>query len=186
MRPVACPLYPRRPALLGVLFALPMLSACVSTPQTATQALPLSASEETRQLAEVKDNLDAADRMGAPVPATMAADNGVRPLKGMGFAQIAGQPGKTTNEKRLMAIRAARMDALRDLTEQVHGIKINAQTTISQAVVRDDSLSAIVQGTLRGARTLRVTPKGSDSYEVEMVLDRETVAYIVRALKGRV
>lgn len=185
MRAVALMSCPRRPALLGAMIALPFLSACVSTPQTATQAVPLNATAETRQLAEVKDNLDAADRMGAPVPSTASSD-GVRPLKGMGFAQIAGQPGKTTNEKRLMAIRAARMDALRDLTEQVHGIKINAQTTIAHAVVRDDSLSAIVQGTLRGARTLRVTPKGSDSYEVEMVLDRETVAYIVRAMKGRV
>ena len=166
---------------------LPMVAGCVSTPQTATQALPLSATETTRQLAEVKDNLDAADRMNAPPPpAAAAAATAVQPLKGMGFAQIAGQPGKTKNEKRLMAIRAARMDALRDLTEQVHGIRINATTTVSQAVVRDDSLSAVVQGTLRGARTVRVTPKGTDSYEVEMALDRETVAYIVRALKGRV
>lgn len=166
---------------------LPFVAGCVSTPQTATQAVPLSATEQTRQLAEVKDNLDAADRMNAPPsPAATSMASGVQPLKGMGFAQIAGQPGKTTNEKRLMAIRAARMDALRDLTEQVHGIRINASTTISQAVVRDDSLSAVVQGTLRGARTVRVTPKGSDSYEVEMVLDRETVAYIVRAMKGRV
>lgn len=175
----------RAPAAL--ILIVPLVAGCVSTPETATQALPLSATAQTQQLAEVKDNLDAADRMNAPPPPTaMASAAGVQPLKGMGFAQIAGQPGKTTNEKRLMAIRAARMDALRDLTEQVHGIRINASTTISQAVVRDDSLSAVVQGTLRGARTVRVTPKGSDSYEVEMALDRETVAYIVRALKGRV
>ncbi|NBE09166.1 LPP20 family lipoprotein [Paragemmobacter ruber] len=168
--------------ILGVL-----LGACTpTTPETASDALPLSATAQTVQLAEVKDNLDAADRMGAPpAPATMASDE-ARPLKGLGFAQISGQPGKTTNEKRLMAIRAARMDALRDLTEQVHGIRINATTTIHAAVVRDDSLAAVVQGTLRGARTVRVAPSGSDSYEVEMVLDRETVAYIVRALKGRV
>lgn len=185
MRPVVPFSDLRAATFAGAVMALPLLAGCVSTPTTATQALPASATEETRQLAEVKDNLDAADRMGAPVPATAMAD-GVQPLKGMGFAQIAGQPGKTTNEKRLMAIRAARMDALRDLTEQVHGIRINAQTTIAHAVVRDDSLSAIVQGTLRGARTVRVTPKGTDSYEVEMVLDRETVAYIVRAMKGRV
>jgi hypothetical protein len=53
-------------------------------------------------------------------------------------------------------------------------------------VVQDDSLTALVDGTIRGARTVRVTPKGTDSYEVEMMLDRDTVAYIVRALKGRV
>ncbi len=164
-----------------------LLGACTpSGPQTASDALPLSATAQTVQLAEVKDNLDAADRMGAPPPPALSAADEARPLKGLGFAQISGQPGKTTNEKRLMAIRAARMDALRDLTEQVHGIRINASTTIRDAVVRDDSLAAVVQGTLRGARTVRVAPSGSDSYEVEMALDRETVAYIVRALKGRV
>lgn len=178
-----------RPARLTIpaLFLLPALAGCVSMPPTATGALPLSATETTEQLAEIKDNLDAADRMTAPPPpATMAMASDVQPLKGLGFAQIAGQPGKTQNEKRLMAIRAARMDALRDLTEQVHGIRISASTTIRDAVVQDDSLSAMVQGTLRGARTVRVAPSGTDSYEVEMVLDRETVAYIVRALKGRV
>ncbi|MEN9410110.1 MAG: hypothetical protein RL216_2084 [Pseudomonadota bacterium] len=171
------------------LFLIPaaLLAGCVTTPPTATESLPLRATETTQQLAEVKDNLDAADRMNAPPPpATGAVAQEVQPLKGLGFAQIAGQPGKTQNEKRLMAIRAARMDALRDLTEQVHGIRIAASTTVRDAVVQDDSLSAVVEGTLRGARTLRVSPSGSDSYEVEMVLDRDTVAYIVRALKGRV
>lgn len=165
-----------------VLFA----AACVSTPQSAQEALPLSATDTTVQLAEVKDNLDAADRMAAPPPPAVAAAHGVQPLKGLGFAQIAGQPGKTHNEKRLMAIRAARMDALRDLTEQVHGIRISASTTVRDAVVQNDSLQAVVEGTLRGARTLRVSPSGTDSYEVEMVLDRETVAYILRALKGQI
>lgn len=177
---------PRAAALTpAILLALPLLAGCVSTPQMASDALPLSATDQTRQLAEVKDNLDAADRMGAPPPAAVAGSE-ARPLKGLGFAQISGQPGKTVNEKRLMAIRAARMDALRDLTEQVHGIRISASTTVRDAVVKEDSLSAVVQGTLRGARTTRVSASGSDSYEVEMVLDRETVAYIVRALKGRV
>lgn len=174
-------------ALPLLMISAALLSGCVSTPPTATEALPLSATDTTEQLAEVKDNLDAADRMNAPPPpATVAGAAAVQPLKGLVFAQIAGQPGKTHNEKRLMAIRAARMDALRDLTEQVHGIRLSASTTIRDAVVQDDSLSAVVQGTLRGARTLRVSASGSDSYEVEMVLDRETVAYIVRALKGRV
>lgn len=166
------------------------LTGCAGGPPSAKSALPLDARAPVRQLAAVKDDLDAADRMAAPGggggagPVMFAAP--VPALRGLGFAQIAGQPGVTQNEKRLMAIRAARVDALRDLTEQVHGVRISATTTVRDAVVADDSLNAVVTGTLRGARTLRVTAKGSDSYEVEMELDRETVAYIVRALKGRV
>ena len=163
---------------------LPALAGCVSTPQTATEALPLSATETTRQLAEVKDNLDAADRMNAPPPPAVASAPAVQPLKGMGFAQIAGQPGKTTNEKRLMAIRAARMDALRDLTEQIHGIRIDAETTVRDAVVQDDRLYAVVEGTIRGARTVRITPKDPDAYEIVMAIDRDTVGYILRAVRG--
>lgn len=172
------------------------LMGCATAAPTAKSALPLDARENTVQLAAIKDDLDAADRLAAPAavsPAGAAAPAApmmfapdVPALKGLGFAQISGQPGKTQNEKRLMAIRAARVDALRDLTEQVHGVRISASTTVRDAVVADDSLSAVVQGTLRGARTLRVTAKGSDSYEVEMALDRDTVAYIVRALKGRI
>lgn len=168
-----------------------LLAACGSSPNRAVEALPLDATGQTRQLAEVKDHLDAAGRLDAPVPPApvaapvAAADDGVAPLKGLGFAQIAGQPGKTVNEKRLMAIRAARMDALRDLTEQVHGIRLSATTAVQDAVVTDDRLAAVVEGTLRGAQTVRVTPKGTDSYEVEMQIDRDTVAYILRALRGR-
>ena len=36
-------------------------------------------------------------------------------MVGHGYAQVPGQPGKTHNEKRLMAMRAARLDAMRDL-----------------------------------------------------------------------
>lgn len=169
------------------------LSACGGSPDRAADALPMDATGLTRQLATVKDDLDAADRLDgasqaghqpAPGPAPqMGADV---PLKGIGFAQIAGQPGKTVNEKRLMAIRAARLDALRDLTEQVHGIRLSSTTSIRDAVVGNDQMTAVVDGTLRGARTVRVTPKGTDSYEVEMVIDPDTVAYIVRALRGQV
>lgn len=166
---------------------------------TASDALPLNATEGAIQLAEVKDNIDTLDaKMLAPAHG-LAADAGATahsatsmsfvddtpPLRAIGYAQIAGQPGKTANEKRLMALKAARMEALRDLTEQVHGIRLNAETTVHDVVVRSDSLHATVSGTLRGARTVRITPTGSDSYEVEMVIDRGTLAYLVRALRGQ-
>jgi hypothetical protein len=102
---------------------------------------------------------------------------------GLGLSQVSKQPGASTNEKRLMAIRAARMEALRDLTEQIHGIRINSETVLRDQVLRSDSVRALVEGEIRGARTLRITPKGSDSFEVVMALDPDTVAYILRAAR---
>ena len=114
------------------------------------------------------------------------ADQGTPSLVGHGYAQVSGQPGKTHNEKRLMAMRAARLDAMRDLVEQIHGIHLTAETTISKAVVQSDSLQALVDGTLRGAKTVSIQPTGSDSYEVILSIDADTLAYLVRALRGQV
>lgn len=193
-------------ALIGVAG----LTACATPDTSAMGALPSEPSARARSLAEVKDELDAlgtpqaaassapmnattamSATQAAPMSATAAAPGVIAAsdptmITGLGFAQIAGQPGNTLNEKRLLALRAARMDALRDLTEQVHGIHINASTTVGQARIGNDSLSAVVDGTIRGARTVRITPKGTDGYEVELSLDPATVAYIVRAFRGQV
>ena len=83
-----------------------------------------------------------------------------------------------------MAIRAARILALRQLTEQVHGIKIDGDATVLDAVVQSDTVRTQVSGIIRGARTTRVSPVGTDNYEVAMELDRSTLRNIVEeALK---
>mgnify|MGYP001157921486 CR=1 FL=1 len=176
---------PVRPApALAALFL--GLAACAPRPHSATEALPPGADARTATLAVVKDAMDGADRAQRPLPAASPAviQTAAPLITGLGFAQIAGQPGKTVNEKRLMAIRAARLEALRDLTEQVHGIRIDAQSTLREAVMRSDRLDAAVTGSLRGARTVYIQPKGSDGYEVKMALDKDTVGYILRAARG--
>lgn len=174
-----------RPTFCLTLMAAAVVASCGLAPRSAMQSVPAMADERTKMLAEVKDALDGADmasgRHIAPMSVTVAAPP---MLTGLGFAQISGQPGKTQNEKRLMAIRAARVDALRDLTEQVHGIRIDAETTVLDTVAKVDRLNAVVQGSLRGAKTVRITPKGTDGYEVQMSLDRDTVGYILRATRG--
>lgn len=146
--------------------------------------MPLTAGPEMIQLAEVKDNLDTIDRLTADAEKAprQSLSTTVQPLVGRGFSQVAGQPGRTVNERRLMAIRAARLEAMRDLTERIHGIRLDAHTTLHEAAVVNDQLNASIQGTLRGARTRKITPKGDDGYEVELEIDRDTLGYIVRAL----
>lgn len=156
------------------------LAGC-QMPHRAVQDLPSDPAPQTRELAELKDAID------QNTPAMMARAKKAEeivPLTGMGFSQVAGQPGKTTNEKRLMAIRAARLEAMRDLTEQVHGIRLTSQTSIRDMVLRSDTLNGVVSGEIRGARTVRITPKDSDTFEVVLELDQSTIGYIVKSAKG--
>uniref|UniRef100_A4WSZ8 Lipoprotein LPP20-like domain-containing protein n=1 Tax=Cereibacter sphaeroides (strain ATCC 17025 / ATH 2.4.3) TaxID=349102 RepID=A4WSZ8_CERS5 len=106
-------------------------------------------------------------------------------MTGIGFSQVAGQPGRTLNERRLMAMRAARLDAMRDLAEQVHGLRLDSRTTVRDAVAVNDQIAGAVSGSIRGARLVRITPKGEDSYEVELALDADAVGYIVKAARQR-
>lgn len=155
------------------------LTACMA-PSRAVDAVPTDASLSTRALAEVRDDLTPrstprAARILSPQPQ-------VTQFTGLGMSQVSTQPGKSINEKRLMAIRAARMEALRDLTEQVHGIRLNSETTLRDQVLRSDYIRGVVDGEIRGARTLRITPKDGDSFEVVLALSPDVVRYIMRAV----
>ena len=155
------------------------LTACMA-PSRAVDAVPSDASLSTRELAETRDNLTprSAPRMAralSPAPE-------VTQFTGLGMSQVSTQPGASINEKRLMAIRAARMEALRDLTEQVHGIRLSSETTVRDQVTRSDYIRGIVDGEIRGARTLRITPTDGDSFEVVLALSPDVVRYIMRAV----
>jgi hypothetical protein len=171
---------------IAVLSGTLPLTACVDipVPPLASQALPAEASASTRTYAAVKDQLD-----GAIPPESVMPTSATPPtyqITGLGYSQISGQMGKTINEKRLMAIRAARLEAMRDLVEQIHGLRLTSTTTVKDAIVRDDQLQATVSGIIRGARTVRLTPKDSDTFEVVLALDPTTIAYIVKASKNAI
>jgi hypothetical protein len=177
----------RRISLLSACAGLALAAGCTAPVSRATDALPADASAGTAMLAATKDMIDTlsdATVQPAPAPAPAMAAAPAPRLIGRGFAQVAGQPGATLNERRLLAMRAARLDALRDLTEQVHGISISSDSVLRDAVMRNDALVAHVQGTLRGARTLAIEPRGEDGYSVTLELDADTVAYVVRAVRG--
>lgn len=105
-------------------------------------------------------------------------------ITGMGYASVSSQPAKSVNQRRLMAIRAARIEAMRNLTEQVHGMKINSRTTIIDAIVQNDSLRATVDGLIIGAKTVRINPVGADTYEVVLELDQALINSIMLAVRS--
>ena len=121
---------------------------------------------QTESLAAVKEVLDA------------KADQ-IPTLSAVGYAVISSQPGRTDAQKRLMAIRAARMAAMRDLAEQIHGLQVDSSTTVIDLMVQNDTFRGIVTGTIRGARTVRINPTGSDTYEIVLEIDRDMIAYLM-------
>ena len=105
-------------------------------------------------------------------------------ISAMGYAVVSSQPGRSANQKRLMAIRSARMAAMRDLAEQIHGLKVEGNTTVIDLMVQNDTFRGIVSGTIRGARTVRINPTGSDTYEVLLEIDKETLSYLLRQARN--
>ena len=104
-------------------------------------------------------------------------------ITGVGFSAVSIQPGKNLNQKRIMAIKAARLDALRQLTEQIHGIQLTGSTKIAEAIVQSDTLRADIQGVILGARTVKIEPSSSDTYEVAVEIDRPLIDEIVNAYR---
>ena len=104
-------------------------------------------------------------------------------ITGVGFSAVSIQPGKNLNQKRIMAIKAARLDALRQLSEQIHGIQLTGTTKIAEAIVQSDTLRADIQGVILGARTVKIDPSSSDTYEVVVEIDRPLIDEIVSAYR---
>ncbi len=101
-------------------------------------------------------------------------------LTATGYAVVSTQPGQNVEQRRLMAIRAARMSAMRELAEQIHGLKVDSNTTVIDLMVQNDTFRGIVSGVIRGARTVRINPTGSDTYETVLEIDQDMVAYLFR------
>ena len=96
-------------------------------------------------------------------------------IKAVGYAPIAAQPGSSTEEKMLLAMKASKLDAYRELAEQVYGQNLNGTQTVGQLVVRNSQLSASVQGVIQGAEVIKSYSVGEDTYVTEMKLDMQVV-----------
>jgi len=92
-----------------------------------------------------------------------------------GYAVVAVQNHKNPAQQRLMAIRASKLDAYRNLTEQVYGQQLDASSTVADMVVTKDTFRTKVEGVIYGARLVSITPVGEDTYETTLTLDRDVV-----------
>lgn len=73
-------------------------------------------------------------------------------VKGEGAAPSDRPMG--AGQKRLMALRAAKIIALRELAETLSGVRVSGETCIEDAAAKSDQVKAAVDGTVRGAEVV--------------------------------
>ena len=96
-------------------------------------------------------------------------------LKAVGYAPIQEQNGQSDNIKMLQAVKASKLDAYRELAEQVYGQRIEGRQMLSNLVLSDAQLKSSVDGVIRGARVIKAYAIGDNTYATELELDMKEV-----------
>ncbi len=76
---------------------------------------------------------------------------------------------------KILALRAAKGDAMRNLIQQIQGVNVSSDTTIKDMMTQDDNIRIQINSTLQGARMVnkRYNPDGSVEVEMEVELTEE-------------
>ncbi|MBF7072319.1 LPP20 family lipoprotein [Glaciecola sp. MH2013] len=96
-------------------------------------------------------------------------------LNAVGYAPIDAQLASDESTKTLMAIKASKLDAYRELAEQVYGQKVDGEQELANLILTNNQLKSSVEGVIRGARVVKSYPVGEDTYATELELDMSRV-----------
>jgi len=103
-------------------------------------------------------------------------------LEAMGNAAIPGSLG----HQKVMAKRAAELDAYRRLAQRLMDIRIDSETTIRDACLESDDLIASLSQLVKGAEPLSIRYLDDGSCEVKMSITKhDIVRALTRTTKGR-
>ncbi|SMC28580.1 hypothetical protein SAMN02745857_03327 [Andreprevotia lacus DSM 23236] len=88
----------------------------------------------------------------------------------VGYGAMPNMDGLTMAQRRMLAMRASKLDAYRALAETVQGLRLTGQSTVSALALQNDSFRYYVDAYLRGARVLSVNPLPDGAYETVLEL----------------
>ncbi len=101
-------------------------------------------------------------------------------LTAFGFASITAQSATDPAQRRLQAARAAKLDAYRNLAEQLYGVRFASDSVINDARVREDHIRTHVEGVIAGAEIVALETLGNDTYQATVKLPAARAASLQR------
>jgi hypothetical protein len=106
-------------------------------------------------------------------------------IRAVGHGASVEREDQSEAQGKLLAMRASKMDAYRNLAEQVNGLKVDSSTSVSQMSMRSDLIRAYVNATIRGAVVIDVNPLSDGSYETILELEIDNRFFgCLRAVNG--
>ena len=126
--------------------------------------------------------LSACGTMHPSGTARQAARPAVVTLNATGYGAVnntvcAGQCDRiSTAQRKLLAMRASRLDAYRAMAEQVYGLRIEGGSTVGSLALKDDSFKVYIDAFIRGARVTNVAQREDGTYETSVEMDFDTRA----------
>ncbi len=79
-----------------------------------------------------------------------------------------GPAGSPPSMARMMACRAAVVDAQRNLLESIQGVRVEGTTVVANMMVQSDTIKTSVNGLLQGAQVIKREPQSDGSCFVQM------------------
>ncbi len=79
-------------------------------------------------------------------------------------------PARSVNaaQARIMTVRAAKLDAYRNLLENAYGVNISGRSNVRDFILKNDSVKARVDAYVRGAKVIHTIHHDDGGVEVEM------------------
>jgi hypothetical protein len=104
--------------------------------------------------------------------ATAYADEGSNQVvSAAGYGAPPQIEGLSGAQRRLMSMRASKLDAYRALAETVQGFRLAGNSTVAALSVQNDSFRTYVDAYLRGARVVSMNALPEGAYETILELD---------------
>lgn len=106
-------------------------------------------------------------------------------IKAEGSGTIPNDLDISKEQKILMAQRAAKLDAYRNLIEKIKGVHVDAETTVQDFVTQDDTIMTHIEAFVKGAevvenKRLKEKDKQTDTYVVVLKLDLKKLKEIIK------